>query len=87
MLWLLGSIAFTLYTSNWGKYNQTYGALAGVIVLMFWLFLSAFAILFGAELNAEMERQTKKDTTAGHAQPMGRRQAHAADTLGASTGR
>ena len=57
-LWLLGSFGFSWYVDNFGKYNQTYGALAAVIILLLWLFLSAFAVLLGAELDAEIERQT-----------------------------
>jgi hypothetical protein len=53
--------------------------LVGVIILMFWLFLSAFVVLVGAELNTEMELQTAKDTTAGPTKPMGDRDAQAAD--------
>ena len=71
--------SFALYANFFGNYNKTYGALAGVIILMFWLFLSAFVVLVGAELNTEMELQTAKDTTAGPTKPMGDRDAHAAD--------
>ena len=53
-----------------------------VVVLMLWLFLTAFAILVGAEINAESERQTRRDTTDGRDQPLGRRAAFAADTVG-----
>jgi membrane protein len=57
VLWLLGSIGFSWYVDNFGKYNQTYGALAAVIILLLWLFLSAFVVLLGAELDAETERR------------------------------
>ena len=50
LLWLLGSAGFSYYVDNFGKYNQTYGALAAVIILLLWLFLSAFAVLLGAEV-------------------------------------
>lgn len=84
VLWLLASIAFSVYVSNFGNYNETYGALAGVIVLLLWLFLSAFVVLLGAEINSELEHQTRHDTTAGEQQPMGRRGAYVADHLGRS---
>jgi membrane protein len=51
---------------------------------MMWLWLSAIVVLLGAELDAEMERQTAKDTTTGHPKPMGERSAHVADTVGAA---
>src|ERR671920_875594 len=75
VLWLLGSIGFSWYVDNFGKYNQTYGALAGVIILLLWLFLSAFAVLLGAEFDAEIERQTARDTTTGPERPLGQRDA------------
>lgn len=84
LMWLLGSLAFAAYTANLGRYNETYGSLGVVVVVMLWLFLGAFAVIFGAELNAEVERQTVKDTTEGRPRPMGTRQAYAADTLGES---
>jgi membrane protein len=82
VLWLIASIGFSVYTANFGKYNETYGSLGAIVVVMLWLFISAFAVIFGAELNAEIERQTAKDTTDGRPQPMGRRDAYAADTVG-----
>jgi len=82
VVWLIGSIGFSIYVSNFGSYNETYGSLGAVIVLMMWFWLSAYIILIGAEINAEMERQTGKDTTEGRPQPLGRRRAHAADTVG-----
>jgi membrane protein len=79
VLWVLASVGFSIYVNAFGNYNKTYGALAGIIILMFWLYLTAFVVLVGAELNAEMELQTAKDTTAGPEQPLGDRDAHAAD--------
>jgi membrane protein len=79
LLWVLASIGFSIYATFFGNYNKTYGTLAGVIILMFWLFLTALVVLVGAELNTEMELQTAKDTTAGPERPLGERQAHAAD--------
>lgn len=82
VLWLIASIAFSVYVSYSGSYNATYGSLAAVVILLFWLYLSAYVVMVGAEWNAEMERQTRKDTTVGKPASMGQRGAHAADTLG-----
>jgi membrane protein len=82
LLWLAGSALFAVYTANFGSYNETYGSLGAVVVVMLWLWISALAVLLGAELNAELERQTVHDTTIGRTQPMGTRRAVAADTLG-----
>jgi membrane protein len=84
LLWVLASVGFSIYVNAFGNYNKTYGALAGIIILMFWLYLTAFVVLVGAELNAEMELQTAKDTTAGPEQPLGDRDAHAADHVAES---
>jgi membrane protein len=81
LLWVLGSIGFSLYVNNFGSYNKTYGALAGVIVFLLWLYLTSYIILLGAEINAESEKQTAVDTTVGEPLPMGQRHAVAADTL------
>jgi len=80
-LWLLASFGFSWYVDNFGNYNETYGALAAVIILLLWLYLSAFVVLLGAELDAEMERQTARDTTTGPPRPLGRRGAEVADTV------
>lgn len=85
VLWLIASAGFSAYVNNFGSYNKTYGALAGVIVLNLWLYLSCLAILFGAELNSELEAQTKKDSTTGSAKPLGSRGARKADEVGPST--
>jgi membrane protein len=84
LLWILASVGFSIYANSFGNYNKTYGALAGVIILMFWLFLTAFVVLVGAELNTEMELQTVKDTTKGPQEPMGERGGHAADHVAES---
>jgi len=81
VLWMLGSVGFSLYVNNFGSYNKTYGALAGVIVFLLWLYLTSYIILLGAEINAESEKQTEVDTTVGEPLPMGQRHAVAADTL------
>ena len=82
LLWVAGSAGFSLYVTSFGSYNETYGTLGAIIVLLLWFFLSAFAIVLGAATNAEMEHQTARDTTVGGAQPMGERGAYVADTLG-----
>lgn len=82
LVWLGGSAAFSLYVSSFGNYDKTYGSLGAVVVFLLWLYLSAYAILLGAELNSEAERQTRRDTTAGPERPMGAREAYAADTVG-----
>jgi membrane protein len=84
LLWILASIGFSIYVNSFGNYNKTYGALAGIIILMFWLYLTAVIVLVGAELNTEMELQTAKDTTAGPTKAMGDRDAHAADHVAES---
>ena len=79
LLWLMGSIAFSLYAENFGSYQETFGSLAGVIILLFWLWISAYVILLGAEINAELEAQTTHDTTIGKDMPRGMRGAVKAD--------
>jgi membrane protein len=64
VLWLIGTIAFSVYAANFGSYNASYGALGGVIVLLTWLWLSAFVVLLGAEVNSEIERQVSPDADA-----------------------
>ena len=81
VLWVLGSIGFSLYVNNFGSYNKTYGTLAGVIVFLLWLYLTSYIILLAAEINAESEKQTAVDTTVGEPLPIGQRDAVAADTL------
>jgi membrane protein len=80
-LWLIGSALFSVYVNYFGSYNKTYGALAGVVVLMLWLYLTSYIVLLGAEINAEAERQTRRDTTTGEPRPLGERQAVAADQV------
>jgi membrane protein len=82
--WLAVSIAFSWYLSKFADYNATYGSLGAVIGLMMWLWLSITVILVGAELNAEIEHQTARDSTVGGAKPLGARGAVMADTIGAA---
>lgn len=82
MLWIAGSVGFSIYVSHFASFNRIYGSLGAVAILLVWFWLSAFVILMGAELNSEMEHQTRHDTTTGDEEPMGERGAHVADTLG-----
>lgn len=81
LLWILGSLGFSLYVSHFGSYNSTYGSIGAVVVLLMWFWLSAYIILLGASINCELERTTEKDTTTGRSKPMGQRNAYAADTV------
>jgi membrane protein len=84
-LWLLGSVAFTVYVTHFNSYDKTYGSLGGVVVMLTWLYLSAFVALLGAVINAQSERQTRADSTIGDSKPLGDRKAYAADTAGEAT--
>jgi membrane protein len=84
LLWLAATVGFGIYVSNFGNYNATYGSLGAVVVLLMWLYLSAYVLLMGAEMNAELEHQTERDTTAGPEKPMGARGAQVADTVAPS---
>jgi membrane protein len=64
-LWLVGSLAFRFYVVNFGSYNETYGAIGGVMVLMLWLYLSGLVIVVGAEMNAEIEHASPHGKAAG----------------------
>ncbi len=79
VIWILASIGFSLYANYFSSYDKTYGSLAGVVVLLLWLWLSIIAVLLGAEINAEAEKQTVRDTTAGPEKPLGERDAVKAD--------
>lgn len=79
LLWLGATLGFGAYAASFGNYDATYGSLGAVVVLLMWLYVSAYAILLGGLINAETERQTAHDTTTGPARPMGRRGAVMAD--------
>lgn len=82
LVWIIVSLLFSWYVSNFGSYNATYGSLGALIGFMTWIWISVNVIVVGAELNSEAEHQTRKDTTTGPREPMGERDAVMADTLG-----
>ena len=86
VLWIVASLLFSWYAANFGSFNKTYGSLGAAIGFMTWLWISAIVVLLGAEIDAEMEHQTTRDTTTGAARPLGTRGARMADTVGASQG-
>ena len=81
VMWLAASIGFSIYASTFGNYAKTYGVFAGIVVLLFWLWLSMYAVLLGAEINAESEQQTTADTTKGPEKPLGERGAAKANSV------
>jgi membrane protein len=81
-LWVLGSIGFSTYVSNFGSYDRIYGSLGAVIVVLTWFWLSAFIILMGAQLNAEIERETASASARNESRQSGLRSAEAVDMLG-----
>ena len=70
---VIATLGFGFYAASFGNYNATYGSLGAIVVLLLWLWLSAYVLLLGAELNAEVERQTAHDTTTGASKPLGER--------------
>lgn len=82
LTWLAGSALLSYYLANYANYDATYGSLGAAIGLMMWMWMSTIVVLLGAELNSEIEHQTARDTTEGQGQPLGRRGAHVADTVG-----
>lgn len=80
ILWVVGSILFSVYVYHFGNYNKTYGSLGAPLVLLTWMWLSVFVVLFGAEVNGEAERQAHQGITAGSPLPMDTR-AENADTI------
>ena len=81
-VWVAGTFGFSYYVQTFGSYNEVFGTLAGVIVLLTWFWMSAFIVLLAALLDAEIEAQTAEDSTVGPDRPMGLRGATKADTLG-----
>jgi membrane protein len=82
LLWLAASILFSYYLETFADYQATYGALGALIGFMVWTWISVTVLIVGAELNAELEHQTARDTTTGAPLPMGERGAYVADTIG-----
>jgi membrane protein len=82
--WIIGSGLLSFYLANFGHYDATYGSLGAAIALMIWMWMSTIVVLFGAELNAEIEHQRAEDSTVGAPKPIGTRGAVMADTVGAS---
>ncbi len=83
-VWIITSTGFSFYLQNFADYNAAYGSLGAVMGLMIWTWLSVMIVAIGAEINAEMEHQTARDTTTGPPSPMGERGATMADTLGST---
>lgn len=83
VLWLAASMLFSWYVANFDSYNKTYGSLGAGVGFMMWIWLSVVIVLLGAELNAETEHQTARDSTEGTPKPLGSRGANMADHLGA----
>jgi membrane protein len=79
VLWLIASAGFSYYVGHVASYDATYGPLGAVVGVMMWFFVTAYVVLLGAELNAELELQTAMDSTAGQPRPIGRRGAYVAD--------
>ena len=84
LLWLVGSLAFSWYAANFGNYNKTYGSLGAAVGFMTWIWISTIIVLVGAELNAELEHQTARDSTVGEEKPLGARGAVRANKVAAA---
>jgi len=87
LLWMIAAFSVSWYVENFGRYDVTYGSFGAGIGLMIWLWISSIIVLLGAQLNAELEHQTARDSTAPPDRPMGRRGATMADTIGCATGK
>ena len=84
LIWLIASLLFSFYLSNFADYTATYGSLGAVIGFAMWLWITFIAIFLGAELDAEIEHQTARDSTVGLPKPLGARGATMADEVGAA---
>ena len=83
VIWVAVSALFSFYVATFATYDATYGPLGTVVAIMMWFYVTAFAVLLGAELNAELELQTVRDSTEGPPRPFGRRGAYVADHVAA----
>ncbi|SFM47300.1 YihY/virulence factor BrkB family protein [Methylobacterium pseudosasicola] len=84
--WVCASVSFSWYVASFDSYNRIYGSLGAGVGFMTWIWFSVVIVLLGAKLNAEIERQTARDSTTGEPKPLGSREAHAADTIGPPEG-
>lgn len=80
--WVAMSLGYAWYLDNLANYAASYGALGGLVGFLIWLWLSVALLIVGAEINAELEHQTARDSTTGTPLPIGSRGAHMADTIG-----
>lgn len=87
VIWAVGSAAFSIYLRNFSNFNEVYGSLGAVIALLFWLYISAYVVLLGAQLNAELELSTMADSTVGQRKEPGFRKAFVADHVVDNDGR
>jgi membrane protein len=81
ILWIVGSILFSVYVYYFGNYNKMYGSLGMPLVLLTWMWLSVFVVLFGAEINGEAERRARRDIVVSRPLPTGKRDAEDANTV------
>ncbi|MBH0058716.1 YihY/virulence factor BrkB family protein [Pseudoalteromonas sp. SWXJZ94C] len=81
VLWIVASIGFSFYVSRFSSYNETYGSLGGVVIMLMWLYISAYIVILGASTNAATEQQTAIDSTIGPSKERGHRGAYVADHL------
>ena len=81
ILWIALSVGFSWYVAHFGSYNKTYGSLGAIIGFMTWIWLSTTVLLVGAQINAELEAQTERDSTVGREKPVGSRGAAPADVV------
>ena len=69
LLWLVGSLGFRFYVVNFGSYNETYGTIGGIMILLLWLYISGLCVIIGAEMNAEIEHASEHGKAAGEKVP------------------